>query len=93
MSGPSKITDVLLTELHYDLFQGVFELKYAFVGKGGDTHGMGRCSTWSPDTEEKFRAFLDSAKGDARKMHGFQEEPNGGEDHEHVPQSQRPHQL
>ena len=95
MSGPSKITDILMTELIYDLFGNKFELKYAFVGSTGTTHGSGMCCSWSLETQKKFTEFLDSAKRDARKMHGFpEEEVQGGEEHGSGSlQSPRPHQF
>ena len=93
MSGPEKITDILMTELIYDLFHNTLELKYAFVGSKGDTHGSGLCSTWSPETQEKFTEFLDSAKRDARMMHGFPEEAQGGSENGHVPKPGGPQQF
>jgi len=89
---PEKITGVLMTELTYNLFEGKLDLKYAFTGNNGQqTHGFSRTTVWSPDTEQKFREFLESAKRDVLIKHGFPTEEEG-QGHGTV-QRQRPSQL
>jgi len=79
-----KIKGILLTEITYNLFETLLEIKYAFTGKVGDsgrgaiTHGFSKTNTWSTETEKKFREFLNSAVADIERQHGLREEKEDG---------------